>query len=278
MQSDQFQLHSQIEQRHWWFVARRQILCDLVHRLVPPQQDAARQATVIDVGCGTGANAAALAGEYHSVGIDTCPEAIHLAAQRFPAVDFRAGFAPDDLTDCMPEAKLIMLNDVLEHVEDDRELLSKLIAAARPGTYFLITVPADMALWSQHDVSFGHYRRYDEQQFEHVWKDLPVERKMLSHFNARLYPIIRAIRTRNRRRGHTTGQAGTDFEMPRAVTNRMLTKIFAGERKRLHNLLEGRTQRAYGAGASLIAILQRTQVPKDVTTMSPCFLNATTTL
>ena len=40
-------------------------------------------------------------------------------------------------------------------------MLSGLLAAAAPGAYFLLTVPADESLWSEHDESFGHYRRYD---------------------------------------------------------------------------------------------------------------------
>lgn len=54
MQQDQFELHCDIEQRHWWFVARRQILGSVVRQLVPADHRPDRQATIIDVGCGTG--------------------------------------------------------------------------------------------------------------------------------------------------------------------------------------------------------------------------------
>ena len=45
-------------------------------------------------------------------------------------------------------------------------MLSELLAAASPGCYFLLTVPADPSLWSEHDESFGHYRRYDRARLE----------------------------------------------------------------------------------------------------------------
>src|SRR5690606_11962729 len=52
MQLAQFDLHAQIERRHWWFVARRRIIRSLIEAAIPPDQDR----LVIDVGCGTGGN------------------------------------------------------------------------------------------------------------------------------------------------------------------------------------------------------------------------------
>src|SRR6185295_20126636 len=150
MRSPQFQLHAEIEDLHWWFVARREIMRRMVEQIVPPSKDA----TVVDVGCGTGANLAALAESYNCVGIDTSPEAVRLAQQRFPAARFICGRAPDELGDVLEQTRLVLLMDVLEHVPDDFELLSSLMAAAPVGTNFLITVPADLSLWSEHDESF----------------------------------------------------------------------------------------------------------------------------
>ncbi len=115
MQTAQFQLHADIEGRHWWFVGRRQIMSRLVAELLPPSPET----VIIDVGCGTGANIAALADRYACVGIDTSAEAIELARQRFPQVHFLAGLAPDDLGDLARQARLILLMDVLEHISDD---------------------------------------------------------------------------------------------------------------------------------------------------------------
>jgi SAM-dependent methyltransferase len=253
MQSDQFQLHAEIEQVHWWFVARRRIVRQLIGQILPPEPDA----LVVDVGCGTGGNIAGLAGDYPCVGIDTSAEAIALARQRFPQAQFVCGWAPQDLGAKMQQAKLVLLMDVLEHVPDDFAVLSSLLAAAAPGTHFLLTVPADYALWSEHDKSFGHYRRYDQGRLELLWAGLPVAPRLVSYFNARLYWPIRLIRERSRRYGRTSGRAGTDFWMPRPSVNRMLEAIFAGESRRLTGLLNGRCRKGYRRGASLMAVLRR---------------------
>ncbi len=259
MQQAQFTLHCQIEERHWWFVARRRIINSLIRQLVPPHSDPARQETIIDVGCGTGANVADLADGYHAIGIDTSAEAIRMAAERFPGVDFRAGYAPADLSDCLGQAQLVMLNDVLEHVPDDFQLFTSLLAGMQPGAYCLITVPADLRLWSPHDESFGHYRRYDLQRLRRLWADLPVETVLCSHFNTRLYPLIRLLRGWNRWRGQAAGRAGTDFEIPRPPVNWVLQKVFGGEGGRLASLLNDPSGRAFPYGVSLIAILRRGQ-------------------
>ncbi len=253
MQSEQFQLHAEIEQRHWWFVARRQIVRRLVEAVLPPNAGQ----TVIDVGCGTGANIAALADGYRTIGIDTSPEAIELATKRFPLVEFTCGFAPDDLGDRFGEADLVMLNDVMEHVSDDFQLLSSLIAAAKRDTYFLLTVPADMALWSPHDVAFGHYRRYDITRFRETWADLPVTELLASPFNSRLYPLVRWVRERNRKRGESSGAAGTDFNIPFQPINFALRAVFQSESRRLVRGLKGGQEPSIGHGVSLVAILRR---------------------
>lgn len=252
MQSAQFQLHAEIEERHWWFVARRKIVRKLVEAVLPPKANR----TVIDVGCGTGANIAALADGYRTIGIDTSAEAIELAKRRFPQVEFHCGFAPDDLGDKFAEADLVMLNDVMEHVPDDFQLLSSLLAAAKAGTYFLITVPADMALWSPHDVAFGHYRRYDLVRLQETWVGLPVATLLASPFNSRLYPLVRFLRRRNRNRGESSGAAGTDFQVPNCVANFVLRRVFAGEARTLTRSLQTNSK-PYGQGVSLIALLRR---------------------
>lgn len=260
MHSAQFQLHADIEQQHWWFVARRRIIERLVAEVLPPSPEA----IIVDVGCGTGANLAALSERYQCVGIDTSAEAIELAQRRFPKVRFLTGLAPEDFGPWMERARLVLLMDVMEHVSDDFALLSKLLAAASPGTKFLITVPADEALWSEHDESFGHYRRYDQARFERVWAGLPVKTTLVSYFNSRLLPLIRLVRARNRWRGQAAGRAGTDFWLPRPPVNRVLTAILAGEAGRLLRVLRGRRRRGYRAGASLIALLSREEGPISI--------------
>ncbi|HMB03698.1 MAG TPA: class I SAM-dependent methyltransferase [Isosphaeraceae bacterium] len=253
MRSAQFQLHASVEDSHWWFVGRRRIMRDLVRQVLP----ASGHSMVVDVGCGTGANLAALAADYNCVGIDPSHEAIGLARCRFPGLRFLCGHAPAHLGGVMDEARLILLMDVLEHVRDDYAFLSELLAASAPGTYFLVTVPANPSFWSAHDESNGHYRRYDVDRLQRVWAGLPVTTLLLSHYNSRLYFIANAVRSWSRWRGRATGRAGTDVSLPIRPVNRALQAIFAGESRALVDLLRRRRRRGYSAGLSLVALLRR---------------------
>lgn len=252
MQTEQFQLHAEIEQRHWWFVGRRRIMRRLLTEVLPPSRDT----LLVDVGCGTGGNIAALSADYSCAGIDASAEAIAIARRRFPEVRFFSGKAPQGLGELAGRARGVMLMDVLEHVEDDAGMLADLVAALSPGCWLLVTVPADPSMWSAHDVAFGHYRRYDRQGLEKLWETLPVRPELVSYFNARLLPVIRAIRAWNRRRGQASGAAGTDFWLPGRPVNRLLAATFAGEGRRLVDVLHGRRS-GYSHGASLVALLRR---------------------
>jgi SAM-dependent methyltransferase len=262
MQTELFQLNSEIELHHWWFVARRRILRALVGAVVAPSKDA----IIVDVGCGTGGNIGSLSGDYTCVGIDPSSDAVELARKRFPKARFLHGRAPEDLGELAREADLFLLTDVLEHVQDDHALLSRLSASASPGARFLLTVPADPKLWSVHDENHGHYRRYDTNRFQQVWQGLPLWCRLVSFFNCRLYPIVRMVRAINRRRGTVSGDAGSDFRMPSPLMNRVLTRLFSGETKRLVDLCHGRRKSGYKRGVSLVAILERQPGPVPATT------------
>ena len=56
---------------------------------------------------------------------------------------------------------LLLLLDVLEHVERDHEFLSELVAERlEPGALVVISVPAWTALYNDHDAWLCHHRRY----------------------------------------------------------------------------------------------------------------------
>ncbi|NND02542.1 MAG: hypothetical protein HKN91_07125, partial [Acidimicrobiia bacterium] len=66
MNRDLFELHADLEVRHWWFLGRRAVIGAIVRELVPP----GKNHHIVDIGCGTGANIASFAGDYCATGID----------------------------------------------------------------------------------------------------------------------------------------------------------------------------------------------------------------
>lgn len=259
MQTDQFRVTFETEMRHWWFVARREILRALLAEVVPPSAEA----VLVDVGCATGGNLALLSKDYTCVGIELSPDALALAQSRPCGARFICGAAPDDLGEWARRARLFLVADVLEHVEDDAGLLRGLVECALPGAYLLLTVPADPSQWGLHDVSHGHRRRYDRAALEALWQGLPVEPLLVSYYNARLYPLVKCARWWNRLRGRSYGEAGTDLKIPPAPVNRLLRRVLRGELRVLRDVLHGRRRQGYARGVSLIALLRKAPSAPD---------------
>ncbi len=252
MQTEQFQLHSRMEENHWWFTGRREILRRLVRQILPGSGQ-----TIVDIGCGTGGNLAAFAAEYRCTGWDPSEEAIGLARRRYPSMQFLSGPFDPAAAAFPRNPDLILALDVLEHVERDRDLLSRLVSMVRPGGHLLIMVPAGMELWSPHDVSVGHFRRYSRPQLEKLWSEEPVTPSLVSHFNARLYPAVRLVRFWTRRSGRASGEAETDFRVPPAPVNLLLNRIFASEAGILVDLLQQKRRAGFSRGVSIIALLRK---------------------
>ena len=259
MDEAQQSLHAEMALHHWWFRGRRRILRRLIEPILPPSPST----LVVDIGCGPGTNIGAFYGDYAAAGLDPSKTAIRIARQRFPEARFFEGEIAEAPRDFDRGASLYLLMDVLEHVPDDRLLLSTVLSRAHPGAHVLITVPALWPLWSHHDVTLGHYRRYDRRRLESMWQGLPVTTELVSFFNARLYPPIRFVRWIARGLGSSAGRHGTDLWLPPKHINRLLETVFSGEVDRLKSCLQGREEEGYGAGASMIAVLRREESKVD---------------
>ncbi len=98
---------------------------------------------------------------------------------------------------------LILAMDVLEHVEDDKGTLERLIGEnlVEDGVV-LITVPAFRFLWSEHDVLLEHKRRYVKKDFDHLLKGLPIkvlDLKYSFHFILPVLYLVRKFKKSNNR-------------------------------------------------------------------------------
>jgi ubiquinone/menaquinone biosynthesis C-methylase UbiE len=247
-----YDLHKQIEEKHWWFTARRQIIHGILHRLSPPKEGL----SLINVGCGTGGDLSYLSNSYRCIGIDSSSKAVAAAQKSAPKATVILGSNVEAVPQRQEsEQRAWLFLDVLEHIKSERNFFSTYAEVMEPGETTIITVPANPKLWSSHDESFGHYRRYTEKTLKMIWHKLPFEILLLSHFNTRLYPLIWLIRNIENKIGKTAGQEKSDFQLLPRLMNTVLHKIFYGEHKRILGLMDGGSP--YHYGISLIAVLKR---------------------
>jgi trans-aconitate methyltransferase len=144
--------------RHPWETSRAFAIEKIVRRL-----GVGGGARVLDVGCGDGYLATTLSerlGFREMVGQD-----IHLTDEMAKAMSGPSLSFVRELDGLDFRADLILLLDVLEHIEDSRHALAELWRSRlAPHGQLLITVPAFQALFTEHDVALKHYRRYSRRQ------------------------------------------------------------------------------------------------------------------
>ncbi|OOL34484.1 bifunctional 2-polyprenyl-6-hydroxyphenol methylase/3-demethylubiquinol 3-O-methyltransferase UbiG [Pseudomonas sp. FSL W5-0299] len=92
------------------------------------------------------------------------------------------------------DADLVLLMDVLEHVDDDVGLLKAYVDKVPSGSRFLMTVPAFQFLWSGHDDFLEHKRRYTLAQLETVARDAGLNVKQGAYYFGLVFPIAATLR------------------------------------------------------------------------------------
>ena len=184
MENKIFEEMFNVEAEHWWFVSRRKIITKFIEGL--ELKDDAR---VLDAGCGNGDNLEMLAkhGELFAVERD------ELAFARAQARLFGKVYK-GELPDGFPEEvskdnDLIVLLDVLEHIDDDHKSLSVLKDCAKDKAKIVITVPAYQFLWTQHDEIHHHKRRYTIKSLKKVVEANGWKIQYISYFNTFLFPL-----------------------------------------------------------------------------------------
>ena len=184
----------QIEDSHFWFVARRQVILEGLRAGV---DDLAERA-LFDVGCGSGGLLAFLEASGLAVAgaCDAYPLGLALARRRVraPLVLVDEG-APPPLG---PGQRLIGLFDVLEHIDDDRGTLRFLWSVLEPGGVLVLTVPGHPFLFDEMDELARHRRRYTRRELGDKLRAAGFEVRFLSHFMALLVPLLVVLRAAGR--------------------------------------------------------------------------------
>ena len=119
--------HLELEERHWWFVARRRILLDVLERNF--EQTGGLHPHILDAGCGGGATMESLR-RYGSVrGLEISEEAVEYNRERCREVSLgsieRMPFEDNSFD-------LALALDIIEHVPDDLQALRELFLYLAP--------------------------------------------------------------------------------------------------------------------------------------------------
>lgn len=185
----------EVEDRHFWFQARNQVIASAVSDIVKGLPNGYR---LLEVGCGTGVVLGQLAkvcdrGDVE--GFDLYPEAVEFARERTGCrVSVGDILSPPSSIGMFD---VVCIFDVLEHLPNDQEILEALRALLKSGGTLVLTVPAHMSLWSYFDVAACHCRRYDKGGLQRVLEASEFQVDYLTEFMVTLYPLIWLLRRLN---------------------------------------------------------------------------------
>lgn len=126
-------------------------------------------------------------------------------------------------------ADLVLLMDVLEHVDDDTGLLRDYVDKVGNGAFFLITVPAFSFLWSGHDLFLEHRRRYTLAQLEKVARSTGLTVERSSYYYGLVFPLAAAIRLSSKLL-NSGEEPRSQLKIHNPLENRVLSALCAAER------------------------------------------------
>lgn len=241
MDPSAYQGMNAVENRHWWFTARRRIIDRLIADMNLP-----KDARILEAGCGTGGNLALLARHGQLEAFEYDAEARRLASAK-KLCPIKPGMLPDGVDAPDASYDLVAMLDVLEHVEADTASLATLGAKLAPGGRLLVTVPAMPFLWSRHDELHHHKRRYTKASLAAALAAGGLSIDRIGYFNSLLFPIAVAQRLAAKVIGR---EEPLDAVPPRPL-NRSLEAVFASERHMVGKI-------AFPFGLSLFAVTRRT--------------------
>ena len=124
------------------------------------------------------------------------------------------------------DADLVLMMDVLEHVDDDAGLVAEYAQLVAPGTPLFATVPAFEFMWSAHDDYLDHRRRYTVPRLRAALAAGGVTPERSHYYFASIFPAAFAVRMIRRK-----AEAGrSDMRPAGALANRVLEAVCRLER------------------------------------------------
>jgi len=204
------------QKKHWWFQARKNIIDKIISSI-----NLKKKNNILDFGAGSGVNIDMLR-KYGLVDIHEQNKYARAAIKKEKKIK--------NLYSTLRIKKkfydLILLADVIEHVEQPKKLLKNLKKFLKKDGHILITVPAYQFLFSKKDRVLGHYRRYNKDLLKKELSGFKVEN--ISYFNTFLCLPIAILTLLNKflKRDYIKKVETT----PNFILNKLCYIIFAAEK------------------------------------------------
>ena len=124
---------------------------------------------------------------------------------------------------------VVILFDVIEHIEHTRPFLDAVLFHLKPGGVILVNVPALMSLFSEYDTVAGHYRRYSLQTLAGEFESFDVTVVDQMYWGFTMVPLL-WLRQKMLRGQTDEGEAiRTGFVPPSLLAHALLKGVMKAE-------------------------------------------------
>lgn len=244
MQQQVYTAFSSLEDKHWWFIARRQYIKKIISHFFSD-----KDVRFCEIGCGTGGNLPMLSafGKLDAVEMNDEARATIDISKISNLNSLHAGYLPDDIPLTESYDGVFTL-DVIEHVEDDSSAVRAIKPLIKNNGYLVLTVPAYQWLWSSHDEANHHYRRYTKRKIERLLNDAGYTIEYSSYFNTLLFPLAAISRIVAELFKLSKNSDEYSLKMPSRLTNTLFKNIFW-----LESYWAGRLKMPFGLSIIVVA-------------------------
>jgi ubiquinone/menaquinone biosynthesis C-methylase UbiE len=191
MEKHLHKLFYELEDHHWWSIGIRRIQLHFVRKYL-----SVLNPTILDIGCGPGATLNELSKIGKTVGIDVSKYVLQLARSR-GIKNVRYGNATK-LSFANNSFNCVTAFDMLEHVKNDDTALQEIYRVLKTKGVVVLTSPAFMWLYDDHDRLNHHYRRYSRSELLKKAYRVGFKIRYISYCNSFLFPLIVGVKYYNR--------------------------------------------------------------------------------
>jgi SAM-dependent methyltransferase len=166
---------------HYWNHARNRIISNFL------KKNNLTKGRILEIGCARGVVIAHLIAEgYSCFGVEL-GDADPFADSKSHVYTNQDAFTLS--VELRQSVDMVMLLDVIEHMENPSDFLKKIKVSYVNVKHILLTVPARQELWTNYDEFNGHFRRYDLAGI-HELSSPDVGQVKAGYFNHLLYPAF----------------------------------------------------------------------------------------
>lgn len=190
MNINYYKEYAQLEREHWWFKVRGKIIIKLIENCIKSAEN--KQLNILNIGAATGKTSEMLSAFGKVTSLEYDQDCCDYAKKQFNMTIINGSIL--DLPFKDDEFDLVCAFDVIEHVEDDLLGIQEMKRVCKSDGLIVLTVPAYMFLWSQHDEVNHHYRRYTLKKLKNLVKKEGLHTIRGTFYNTLLFIPIALFR------------------------------------------------------------------------------------